>query len=619
MQRFAIVLFLLFGTLFARAQDVVVDVNYPTVVSVGQRFNIVWTVNASNGNFIPPAITDFQTLAGPQTSFSSSTQIVNGSRTQTIRNSYTYTLQATKEGTFEIPAARYEIKKESYSSKPITIEVTAASTSSPVTNNTTSSHSNSSSASTTNVSSDRIFLDLSVNKREVYVGEPIVATAKIYTQVNISGISNASYPSFNGFLKTDIETPQLTSLQDENVNGSLYGTGVLQQFLLYPQMSGEITIDPMSVTVLQQQRISSGFDDMGGIFGGMFGSSMFDDFFSSFQTVPTDIRSNAVKINVKPLPANRPADFSGVVGDISILSSIDKTNINVNDAITYKITISGTANLRLASTPTLPLLPDIEIYDPRINDNLRSNVSGTSGSRTFEYVLIPRHHGEYTIPSITISYFDPSQGVYKTLTTDSHTFYANKSDSSSESNITMYGGVNKENIQYIGQDIRFIKNSYGKLSAKRAALSQKIGFYSVYGILLFLFMIALFVRREHIRRNSDIVAVRHRKAGKVATKRLKIAKECISKNEKEKFYEEISKALWGYLSDKLSLQAAVLNRENIADSLLQKGVDEEYIKKLTKVIDICEYARYSPDMSETKSDDIYDEAAQFIDFLEKVV
>ncbi len=604
-----IVLVVLVGCGRLIAQDIALQSEYPSVVQSGQQFTITWSVNANGGDFGSPSFDGFYRLMGPSTSYSSSTQIINGKVTRNATNSFTFVLQAMDTGSYTIPEATYTIKNDVYRSDPITIEVVAG-------NNRTSSQSTVSgssarqnpSTSRTNTSGNEIFIDFIVNKKEVYVGEPILGTAKIYTRVNLSGISDVKYPSFTGFMKTDLDTPPLNNLVDENVNGTMYGSGVLQQFLLYPQIAGDLEIEPMSITAMQQQRINagSGFD------------SFFDDFFSSYQTVPVAVASDPVTIKVKPLPSNRPADFSGVVGKLEIKSGIDKDTINVNDAITFSITITGNGNLRISGNPKLDLVPDIEQYDPKIVDNIRNGTSGTSGSRTFEFLLIPRYYGDYTIPPVTYSYFSTATGRYEQLTTPEYHFYANKVDEAS-AGLMVYGGVSKEDVRYVGQDIRFVKNNPGRLKKTDKVLADRGSFYSIYGFALLLFLAILFVRREHVRRNSDITAVKNRKAGKVAAKRLKVASECLAKNEMDRFYEEVLKALWGYLSDKLSIPISSLNRNNIVDILGSKGVDEDKITELNHIIDTCEFARYSPSSSETAASDLYSKTSGFIKYMESFV
>ena len=586
----------LFYSLALSAQDVSVKVQYPPLVAAGQQFSVTWTVNSGGGEFAAPSFSPFYKLMGPQTSYSSSTQIINGRMSQSTNYTYIYYLQAVNEGKFVIPPAVFTLKNKTYSSDSLFIEV-AGSNSQPQ-----AASANRTGEQEVESAGRDIFVNLLLSRREIYLGEPVVATVKLYTGVNITGINEIKYPQFNGFLKSDLATAPLTSLNQENINGTIYGTGVVQQFLLYPQVTGEITIDPVQLTVLIQQR--SGQSD-----------PFFGDFFSRYQTTPRMVASQPMKIKVNPLPGNRPPDYSGIVGKLDLKASLNKDTVNVNDAINFKITISGNGNLKVAAAPSLKLSPDIEVYDPRTTDDIKNGLDGTSGSKTFEFLLIPRHHGDFTIPSVTYSYFNTANAKYEQLTTKELHFYARKSGDQS-SDITVYGGVSKEDVKYIGKDIRFIKADPGKLSGSDSPLVTRRSFYSSFAFAALAFLVVLFVRREHLKRNSDLSIVRNRKAGKIAVRRLRNASECLKNNQLDKFYEETLKSLWGYLSDKFSIPVAEMTRSRITLSLSEKGLDETIISSLNEILDKCEYARFAPISSGTEAASLYEGASQFIKSVE---
>ena len=583
-------------------QDVSLKTEYPSVVTAGQQFSVMWTVNSGGGEFSAPSFSGFYKLMGPQTSYSSSTQIVNGKMSHQTSYSYVYYLQAVKAGKYTISPATFTLKNKSYSSDSMHIEVVGSSSQKQ---NVPAGTGSAVKESGVESSGNDIFVNLSLNRKEVYLGESIIATVKIYTRVNISGINEIKFPAFNSFMKSDLATPPLTSLQQENVNGVVYGTGVVQQFLLYPQITGEINIDPVQISVLIQQK--SGQSD-----------PFFGDFFSTFQTVPRAVASQSVKVKVKPLPGIKPDNFSGVVGKLDLKSVLSKDTVNVNDAVNFKIILSGSGNLKIAMTPVLKLSPDIEVYDPKILDELKNGLNGTTGQKTFEYLLIPRHYGDFTIPAITYSYFDTSTGRYEKLTSNEYHFYARKG-SEQNTGITVYGGVSKEDVKYVGKDIRFIKSDAGKFTKSSNIILSKRSFYSVYAIALFVFLVILFLRREHIRRNSDISLVRNRKAGKVAIKRLHNASVCLKNKRNDEFYNEILKAIWGYLSDKLNIPVSDLTRSNAVTALSERGIDEERIKSLTEILDTCEFARFAPSSSETEAPEIYEGALQFIKSVENSI
>jgi hypothetical protein len=397
----------------------------------------------------------------------------------------------------------------------------------------------------------------------------------------------------------------LTSLQRENVNGTIYGTGVVQQFLLYPQITGEINIEPIEITALMQQK--TGQSD-----------PFFGDFFSSYQTVPRAVISQPVKITVNPLPGIKPDDFSGVVGNIDINASVNKDTVNVNDAVNFKITLSGTGNLKVAGSPILKLSPDIEVYDPKVTENLKNNANGASGQKTFEYLLIPRHYGGFSIPPVTYTYFNTAKKQFEKLTTREFHFYARKGTDQG-TGVTVYGGVSKEDVKYLGKDIRFVKALPETIKKIDNIIISKRSFFSIYGFAFIIFLAFLFIRREQIRRNSDKLLVRNRKAAKVAGKRLQEASRCLKSGQNDKFYEEILKALWGYLSDKLNIPVSDLTRNTAFISLKEKGINDENIDKLSAILDKCEFARFAPSSSETEASDIYNGALQFIRTVENTI
>jgi hypothetical protein len=601
MKNFLIYLIVALLTLSAEAQDVVLKVEYPAVVTEGQQFNVAWTVNAGGGEFSAPSFNGFYKIMGPQQSSSSFTQYINGKMTREVSFTYVYFLQSVKVGKYVIAPALFKLKNKEYRSDSMHIEVVA--NASQVQNNPPDNKI--SGDQKLNAEGGEIFINLSLSRKEVYVGEHLVAAVKLYTRVNLAGINEIKYPSFNGFLKTDLETPPLKNLTQENVNGTVYGSGLIQQFLLYPQVPGELTIDPVQITVLEQQK--SGESDP--FFGGVF---------DTYQNVPKVIVSKPLKIKVKPLPGDQPSDFSGVIGEIDLKAVINKDTVNVNDAVTFKVTISGSGNLKIASAPALKLSPDIEVYDPKVADNIKNGLNGTNGQKSFEYLLIPRHYGDFNVPALTYSYFDISAGKYIRLTTPEFHFHAKKG-TDQNTGITVYGGVSKEDVKYLGKDIRFIKTSHGNLKKSGNIIVSGRSFYSAYIFALFAFLLVLFLRREHIRRNSDKSQVRNRKAGKIAGKRLFEASQCLKNQEIDKFYEEILKALWGYLSDKLSIPVSELNRNNAIASLTDKGIDDERLNTLIKLLDTCEFARFSPSVSGTEAETIYNEASQFIRSIENTL
>jgi hypothetical protein len=584
------------------SQDISVSADYPEVVRAGQQFSVSWTIHSGDGEFVAPSFTGFYKLMGPQTSYSSSTQIINGKISRETTYSYVYYLQAVKEGRYVIPPASVIIKNKTYTSDSLRIEVIGNNGSQQ---NVSAGTAGNNENENIGEPGENILLNLSVDKKQVFIGENVVATIKIYTRVDLSGISEIKYPGFEGFLKTDLNTPPLTSLKRENINGTIWGTGVVQQFLLYPQIPGEITIDPVQITVLIQQK--SGQSD-----------PFFGDFFSTYTTLPKAVASKAMTVKVDPLPGTKPVDFSGIVGKASISATLNRDSVNVNDAVNLKFVVSGSGNLKLANAPDLKLPADLEVFDPKISDDLKNGQNGTTGQKTFDFLLIPRHYGEFKIPPVTYSYFNSATRQYNRLTTPELHFYARKG-TEQNAGVTVYGGVSKEDVKYLGKDIRFIKSSSGALKRTGNFLSSKRSFYSAYAFALILFLGVLFVRREHIRRNSDLTSVRNRKAAKVAGKRLNQAGVFLKEGPADKFYEEILKAIWGYLSDKLNIPVSDLTRTTAVNALKDNGIAEEELDNLTSVLDTCEFARFAPSSSETEAAKIYEGASRFIKLVENSI
>jgi len=582
------------------AQEIVIKTEYPRVVNVGEQFSVSWTINTGGGEFIAPPFTGFYKLIGPQTSYSSSVQIINGRMSQETSYTYTFYLQAIEEGKFVIPPATIRVKGKEYRSDSIHIEVVVGAPGARPSQPSAARKPGTESAGVE--AAGEVFVRLIPSRTELYVGEPLTVSLKLFSRVDIAGLEEVKYPDFSGFVKEDLETPKLTSLQRENVNGIIYGTGIIQQFLLFPQVTGEITIDPVQVTALIQQRISEP-------------DPFFGDFFSRFANVPKVLATLPLKITVKSLPENKPADFSGIVGKINISASLNKDTVKVNDALNFKITVSGNGNLKLAGRPVFKLSPDIEIYDPKITDNLRNTTSGTTGQRTYEYVLIPRHHGDFVIPPVTYSYFNPAIKKYETATTKEFRFHALKTEEQT-GQVTVFGGITREDVKYLGKDIRFIKSIPGSIIFTEKLLVASRMFPWYYVITLLIFIIILIIRREHIRRNADAAKVRNRRAGKIAKKRLSVAYKCLKSDMKDKFYEELLKALWGYMSDKLGIPLSELTRTKAIEKLKEKGVENQIIEKISSIIERCEYARFAPVSAPSEAEELYEGAAQFIRYIE---
>lgn len=586
--------------LLLQAQEITVTASAPKVVAVGEQFRLSFSVNEKADHLVPPDLTDFYILMGPSTSYSQNTQIINGKMTRTVTYTYTYILQATKEGVFQIEPANVTVKNKTYSSNILDIEVVKGSASQEA-----GGEEGTSGADLPAAGDDDLFLRIHVDKSNVFRGEHIIATVKIYSRVNLSGFENATFPSFNGFLREDIETPALRSLERENVNGVIYGTGVLQRFILFPQVNGELMIDPMGLECLVQRRVQQS------------NRGFFDDFFDSYQNVKQTIKSPPVKITVNELPVGAPDFFTGSVGQFAMNVTVDKNELKENEALNLKVRFSGNGNLRLINAPDIDFPPDFDLYDPRISSNLNKSENGISGSKTFEFLAIPRHSGNYRIPPVEFSYFDPALKQYRSLKSDEFIIAVTRDDESEGG--AVISGFSKEDLRFIGSDIRFIKNEKFKLRVRDRSFFGSMPFYLIYLVALLAFSLLVILRRNHIKRNADLTLVRNRKAKKVARKRLKRAKSFLKEGSINKFYEELAKALWGYLSDKLGIPVSDLSRESTRSALEKNRINPEMIDEFFEIIDRCEFARFAPGKELSESEPVYEKARKIMSRFEQTL
>jgi hypothetical protein len=588
----------LLAALSLAAQETTLTVDTPPAAAAGERFRIVYVVNSTDGRFMPPAFDPSFTVSGPQSSSSRNVQWINGEMTSTSTTTLIYYIVASTPGRYTIPPAQYESKKLTVSSSPVEIEITAAGTSSsPAARQTTSQ------GKQAPASGSELSLRLIPSTREVYVGQPITATLKLYTRINLSGINDLKYPDLKGCLREDIETPPLRNLESEVIDGVQYGTGVLQRFVLYPQISGELRIDTVQITALVQQRTR--------VSDPSFSDPFFDNFFSNVTTVAMKVSTKPVIIKVKPLPAPQPADFHGAVGSFELTSSLNKTEVAVNDAMTYTLTLSGIGNLNLAGEPVINFPQGIEKYDPKVT--VKSSGAST-GTKTYEFLLIPRNTGTFELPPVSYTVFDAGQEKYVTLRTTGYTVKVTGSTGAGDPAAPVY--VPDEDVKYLGQDIRYIRNGDSKLGLLPSPLVSKTYYWLWFALALFLTAVVLLLRREQMKRNADITGLRNRKASKVARKRLSKARSLIDAGKPEMVNAELAKALWGYLGDKLAIALSDLTKDNCYASLRARNVEEGLITELDLLLSSTEYSRYSPSSEGESPAGLYKRAAALISKLD---
>ncbi len=573
-----IVIFLLAG-LTAMPQEVTLTVDAPATAAAGERFRVIYTINSTDGQFTPPKFDPAFTVQGPQQSTSRNVQWINGDVKTVATTTLIYFVSVSEPGTYTIPAAQFETKKVIVSSEERKIVIVPAGQA-PAAGQAQGQGQTRAAGDVPSAGTD-VSLRLLFGDREVYAGEPITVTLKLYTRINLSGLQELKYPDFKGFLREDIETPPLRNLETEVIDGVQYGTGVVQRMVLYPQISGDIRIDPVEMTVLVQER--TGARDP------FFDDPFFDSFFSSVSTVPRKIATQPVTIRVKPLPLPRPADFHGAVGSFSMESSLSAPEAKLNDAINLMITLKGSGSLNLAGEPVINFPQGIEKYDPKVT--IRS--SGTSsGSKIFEYLLIPRNTGTFEIPPVSYTVFDPQQEKYVTLRAGGFTVNVTGTPGAEEGTAPVY--IPGEDVKYLGQDIRFIRNGNGRLSTVATPLVTKLYYWLWFVLALFITAGVLLLRREQMKRNADIAGQRNRKAAKNARKRLAKATALLKSRRNELVNTEVARSIWGYLGDKLRIPPSEITREKCNAALTERKVGEDLITELNRILNATEYSQYAP-------------------------
>jgi hypothetical protein len=596
---------LLMAALSMAAQEMTVTVDAPPSAAAGERFRIVYVINASDGRFVPPAFDPSFTVSGPQSSTSRNVQWINGDMTSTSTTTLIYYVVASTPGRYTISPAQYESKKLTVSSSPVEIEITAAGAA-PAQAAQQGNRQGNQQGQQAPASGKELSLRLLLNTKEVYVGQPVTATLKLYTRINLSGINDLRYPDFKGFLREDIETPPLKSLESEVIDGVQYGTGVLQRFVLYPQISGELRIDTVHITALVQQR-TAGNDPF-------FSDPFFDNFFSNVTTVAMKVSTRPAVIKVKPLPAPQPADFHGAVGSFELESSLSKTDVEVNDAMTFTLTLKGAGNLNLAGAPVINFSQGIEKYDPKVT--VKS--SGTSaGTKTFEFLLIPRNTGTFELPPVSYTVFDATQEKYITLRTAGYTVKVTGDAGAGVASAPV--PVTGEDVKYLGQDIRYMRNGESGMDLVSSPLVSKTYYWLWFAFALFLTAVILLLRREKMKRNADIQKLRNRKASKVARKRLARVRSHLDTGKPEMANAELAKALWGYLGDKLAIAPSDLTKDNCYTALRANKVDEGVITELDLILSATEYSRYSRSSEGESPAALYKRATALIGKLDNVL
>lgn len=605
---FCIVAFLLTAIFQMSAQNVI-RVEAPDVVAVNEQFNVTFIIEGekSPSDFQWSSGDDFQLVWGPQKGSSSSIQIINGKRSSSHQTTFTYILIPKATGTFQLPAATALLSGDRISSTQASIQVVSdgasSSQSSGKNGGKSSGGGQTSSTGSGEISSNDLFMRLSLSRTEVVIGEPITATLKIYQRANVVGFENAKFPTFNGFWSQETYVPNNIEFKRESLDDKIYNTAVLRTYVLIPQQSGTITIDPAELVCLVNIRTAPSTSN-----------SLFDSFFQDeYRTIRKRVTTPAVKVKVNPLPAGQPASFGGGVGNFGISARLTTDNLKTHDAASLIITVSGRGNVALLEEPKVNFPPDFEVYDTKTTENTDKSNGGTSGSKSFEYPFIPRSHGDFTIEPVEYSYYDVNAGKYVTLRTEPlHVKVAKGKGGDSTPVTTVNSGVERKDVKSLADDIRFIFTGKPGLSGSGSFFVGSVFFWILLALMILGATSVYLAFRKVAAMRADVAGTKNRRATKMAQKRLKLAGEYLDKNLYTAFYEELHKALIGFVSDKLNMDMSEISKDNIASALTEGGVSEEQTKAFTDLLDACEFARYSPDGGNEAMRSHYDAALKVI-------
>lgn len=577
----------------------------PDVVVSGDQFRLTFTVNTQKvKDFRAPSIKGFEVLMGPSRSSQNSTQIINGKVSSSSSITYTYILMAGKEGTYNIPAASIVADGETKISNSLQIKVLPADDASASSAQGGSASSSRSQAVGSKITDKDLFITASASKTKVYEQEAILLTYKVYTVVDLRQLLG-DMPDLKGFHTQEVELPAQKTFSLEHYNGRNYNTTVWRQYVLFPQQSGTMEIPSITFDGVVAQRINSG--------------DPFDAFFNggtNYVEIKKKIVTPKLKINVAALPS-KPADFSGAVGTFTMASSINSKSVKTNDAVTIKLTVTGTGNMKLIGTPEVKFPQDFEVYDPKIDNQFNLTREGLSGSKTYEYLAIPRHAGKFTIPAVSFTYFDLKTKTYKTLKSEEYVINVEKGQGNADQVIADF--TNKESVKMLGNDVRYIKRGATQFAQRGDYFYGTTAYWMWYIIPFVLFVGVILMYRKQAMDNANTAKMKTKKANKVAVKRMKLAGKLLSENKKNEFYDEVLKALWGYISDKLSIPVSQLSKDNIEQELSRYGVNEELVKAFINVLNDCEFARYAPGDENEAMDKVYTASIEIISKMENSI
>ena len=600
--------FLTFLTAYADEQ-VVFQTNAPMIVGAAEAFRVEFALNAKpdDKSFVAPSFEGFNVLAGPSVSHGSSVQIINGSMTKSYNYTISYVLQADSAGNRSIGVATIGVDGKNYSTQvtPIEVRQGGEQSSGSTSQGTRQSQEQSlEQRAAGQLAKDDLMLRLSVSRSKVYKGEAVRATLKLYSRVNVIGSEGAKLPSFDGFWSQQLEAEQ--GPFRETLNGKVYDAYNLGEYILYPQQSGKLTIESAKITIIAQMFVRNNRPR----------NSFFDNSHDIYN-LRREISSPAVTIEVKPFPAGAPASFTGAVGKYTMEAHLSTTDVAANSAANIDLKISGTGNIGFVQEPKIALPATFELYDVKATEQVRTTAAGSSGFRRFEYPFIARAEGDYTIAPIEFTYFSPESGQYVTLSSESFSISVAPDKNSSASSSTVTTLVGKQDVRLLGSDIRFIKLTRPNLHTVTAPLVLSPLYFVIVVAMALLVVMLYFVIGKRIRDSHNTVLVKGRRANKVAVQRFRTAERYMREQNRHAFYEEMLRALWGYISDRFNIPVADLTKESIREELTRRGAAEQ-AKAITAIISQCEEAQYSPVDSATMNE-IYGRGIDIVSKIESIV
>ena len=603
MKRIAIILLMIVVTTAAAVAQTL-TASAPSRVAVGEQFRLTYTVNTQNvSEFRAGNIPDeFEVLIGPNRSMQSSYQMINGHTSQSSSITYTYIVAATKGGSFTIPAAHVIVDGKKIASNALTIKVSGTA------NSGSSSRSNSYDDGEdvrevgSRISGSDLFIKVSANKKRVFEQEPILLTYKVYTLVQLTQL-RGDMPDLKSFYTQEVDLPQQKSFSIETVNGRPYRTCTWSQYVMFPQTTGKLQIPSITFEgiVVQQNRNVDPFE---AFFNGG----------SGYVEVKKKIVAPGIDIQVDPLP-QRPAAFSGGVGRFNISGQMDKTETKANDPIKIRVIVSGTGNLKLIKQPVITLPADFDKYEPKVTEQTKLTAAGIEGSKIYDFLIVPRHQGKYDIPPVEFTYFDTNSKSYQTVKTEG--FHLDVAKGSGSSSVSDFSG--QEDLQELNKDIRYIKTGDTEQHQLGDFFFGSTAYMVSIAALVLVFISLFVIFRQRAIDNANVTKMRGKKANKVATKRLKQASKLMMDNKPGEFYDEVLRALWGYVGDKLNIPVAQLSHDNISQKLAERGVHQSIIDKFLGALNECEFERYAPGDPKGNMNKVYDKAMLAIEKIEEAM